>query len=151
MDFFREKSMSLSVYIYLVRGVKLQEQDLCVEGKPQCSHKIPEAANFCPVCGKTVARQWEKRPEYKDVDGEPTLCGFNVVRGGTDYNDIYVGEIVGKKVIPGTGTYSKYLGIYWGIDHGCFMNFPFGTTGLFHFDAKAFFVDLARMLDAYSL
>ena len=88
--------MSFSVYIYLVRGVKLQEQDLCVEGKPQCLHKIPEAANFCPVCGKTVARQWEERPEYKDMDGEPTLCGFNVVRGGTDYNDIYVGEIVAE-------------------------------------------------------
>jgi triacylglycerol esterase/lipase EstA (alpha/beta hydrolase family) len=64
---------------------------------------------------------------------------------------IYVGEIVGKKVLPGTGIESKLLGIYWGIDHGAFMNFPFGTTGLFHFDGLAFFVDLARMLDAYSI
>lgn len=67
-----------------------------------------------------------------------------------DGNWTYVGSLVGKKVIPGTGTESKYLGIYWGVDHAAFMNFPFGKTELFHFNARHFFIDLARMLDAYS-
>ncbi len=61
----------------------------------------------------------------------------------------YLGELVGKKVLPGTGIKSR-LGVYWGIDHGALMNAPFGLTRYFHFDAKAFFVDLARLLNAYS-
>ena len=62
---------------------------------------------------------------------------------------MYLGELLGKKVIPGTGIKSK-IGVYWGVDHAGFMNFPLGLTKYFHFDAKTFFVDLARLLNAYS-
>lgn len=65
-------------------------------------------------------------------------------------NWIWMGEVVGKKVIPGTGIESDVLGVYWGVDHGEFMNFPLGLTELFHFDTSRFFVDCARLLNAYS-
>jgi len=72
-------------------------------------------------------------------------------RGPNDQgNWTFLGELIGKKVFPGTGIKSRHLGVYWGVDHAAFMNFPIGLTRYFHFDAKAFFVDLARLLNALS-
>ena len=65
-------------------------------------------------------------------------------------NWTWMGEVVGKKVIPGTGIESDHFGVYWGVDHGEFMNFPLGIAERYHFDASQFYIDLARMLNAYS-
>lgn len=65
-------------------------------------------------------------------------------------NWTWMGEVVGKKVIPGTGIESDLFGVYWGVDHGEFMNFPMGLTEVFHFDTSQFYIDCARLLDAYS-
>lgn len=63
---------------------------------------------------------------------------------------VYAGEVVGKKVIPGTGIKSELFGLYWGVDHGAFMNFPLGLSKYYHFDVGLFYVDIARLLNAYT-
>lgn len=88
---------------------------------------------------------------WMQVGPNDGLVGRESARGpADDQNWVYMGELVGKKVLPGTGIESDVVGIYWGVDHGAFMNFPLGLTKYYHFDVEQFYVDLARMLNAYS-
>jgi triacylglycerol lipase len=88
---------------------------------------------------------------FRETGPNDGLVEITSAAGPFDGNDhwTFVGTVVGKKVLPGTGITSRH-GIYWGIDHSAFMNAPMGATEYFHFDVKDFFVDVARMLNAYT-
>ena len=89
--------------------------------------------------------------DWMDVGPNDGLVNRESAKGPEDNERwTYVGELLGKKVIPGTGIESRLFGMYWGVDHGAFMNFPLGLTKYYHFNVEKFYVDLARMLDAYS-
>lgn len=70
--------MSISHYVYLIKGYKISREQAHVKTtKRGCDHSVPENAKFCPECGKPRTQTDEAIHDY--FDGEKIIRNVRFV------------------------------------------------------------------------